>query len=61
MLGYLGLVVLFALLILAMPWWPHSRRWNYWAAGAIGLIILIWLILIWLGWIALVWPWPEAY
>ena len=59
MLGFWILVLLFVLLILAMPWWPYSRRWNYRAAGLVVAAALVWLLLIWLGWIALAWPWPS--
>lgn len=49
MLGWILLIVLFLLLLGAVPVWPYSRRWGYWPSGLIGTVALIVLILIILG------------
>jgi len=48
-LGTILLIVLFLLLIGAIPSWPHSRGWGYAPSGGIGLLILILLILVLMG------------
>ena len=45
-LGFILLIVLFLLLIGALPTWPHSRNWNYYPSGGLGLVLLIVLILV---------------
>jgi hypothetical protein len=41
-------VLLIVLLIGALPNWPHSRDWGYAPGGALGLVLIIFLIL-WLA------------
>ena len=45
--------ILIILLIIALvgvaPGWPHSRGWNYYPAGGIGLVLIVLLILVLLG------------
>jgi hypothetical protein len=48
-LGTILLIVLFLLLIGAIPSWPHSRGWGYAPSGGIGLVLAILLILVLLG------------
>jgi len=49
MLGILLLIVLAALLIGALPRWPHSQTWGYYPSGLLGTIVVIVLILLLLG------------
>jgi hypothetical protein len=49
MLGTILLVVLFLMLLGALPTWPHSKSWGYYPSGGLGLILLILIILLLLG------------
>jgi hypothetical protein len=49
MLGTILIVVLFLMLLGALPTWPHSRQWGYYPSGGLGLILLILIILVVLG------------
>jgi hypothetical protein len=49
MLGLVLIVVLFVVLIGALPAWPHSRSWGYYPTGGIGLILVILVVLLFLG------------
>jgi hypothetical protein len=40
------LIVLFLLLIAAVPAWPYSRDWGYYPSGGLGLLLLVILLLI---------------
>lgn len=46
-LGFIVLVVVFALLIGLLPAWPHNRSWGYYPSGGMGLagLILVGLLL----------------
>jgi hypothetical protein len=46
MLGFILLVVLFLMLLGALPTWPHSRTWGYYPSGGFGLILIVVLILL---------------
>jgi hypothetical protein len=46
MLGVVLLVVLFLLLLGALPTWPHSRNWGYYPSSGFGLVLAIVLILL---------------
>lgn len=48
-LGTVLLVILFLLLIGAIPTWPHSRSWGYGPSGGLGFVVIILVILILLG------------
>jgi len=48
-LGTILIVVVFLLLLGALPTWPHSREWGYYPSGGLGLILLILIILMLLG------------
>jgi len=48
-LGTVLLIVLIALLIGALPTWPHSRSWGYAPTGGLGLIVLVVLVLLLMG------------
>lgn len=49
MLGTIVLVILFLMLLGAIPAWPHSRNWGYAPSGGLGLVAIILLILILTG------------
>jgi hypothetical protein len=49
MLGLILIVVLFLVLLGALPTWPHSRNWGYYPTGGVGLIIVVIVILLLLG------------
>ena len=46
MLGIILLVMLFLLLLGALPTWPHSRSWGYYPSSGLGLIEVIVLIVL---------------
>ena len=39
------LVILFLLLLVALPLWPDRASWGYFPSGGLGLILLIVIIL----------------
>jgi asparagine N-glycosylation enzyme membrane subunit Stt3 len=45
-IGTLLLIVLIALLVGALPSWPHSRSWGYYPSGffTIALIVIVVLL-----------------
>ena len=43
------LILLIVLLFAAVPAWPYSRSWGYYASGGLGLIVLILVILLLMG------------
>ena len=45
-LELLVLIILVALLIGAVPAWPHSRSWGYVPSGGLLLLLLLVLLLI---------------
>ena len=49
MLFNIVLVLLFLMLLGAIPTWPHSRNWGYYPSGGLGLVLLIILLLIFTG------------
>jgi hypothetical protein len=49
MLRTILIVVLILMLVGALPVWPYSGRWGYYASGGVGTVLLILLILILLG------------
>jgi len=44
-LGLILLIVCCALLLGAMPTWPHSRNWGYYPSSGFGLVLLILVVL----------------
>ncbi|MBZ5497852.1 MAG: DUF3309 family protein [Acidobacteriia bacterium] len=46
-LGTLLVVVL--ALVGALPRWSHSREWNYFPTGGVGLVLFIAVILLFVG------------
>jgi hypothetical protein len=49
MLGTILLILVFLMLVGAIPSWPHSRSWGYGPSGGLGLVLIILLILLALG------------
>lgn len=49
MLFKIVLVLLFLMLLGAIPTWPHSRNWGYYPSGGLGLVLLIILLLMFTG------------
>ena len=62
MIGFWTSVILAAILIAALPGWPHARPWGYWSywiAATAATVLVCWLLLIWAGWVLFVWPWEA--
>lgn len=49
MLMNVVLVILFLMLLGAIPTWPHSRNWGYYPSSGLGLVVLVLLFLILTG------------
>ena len=49
MLFNIVLVLLFLMLLGAIPTWPHSRNWGYYPSGGLGLVLLIIVLLMFTG------------
>lgn len=45
MLRLLLIIILFLLLLGALPLWPYSGTWGYYPSGGLGLLVVILLIL----------------
>ena len=45
MLFNVVLVLLFLMLLGAIPTWPHSRNWGYYPSGGFGVVLLIIVLL----------------
>jgi hypothetical protein len=43
------LVLLFVLLLGALPAWPYSANWGYYPSGLLGTVLIVVLILALLG------------
>jgi Protein of unknown function (DUF3309) len=43
------LLLLFILLIGALPTWPYSSGWGYYPSGGLGTVLVIVLVLVLLG------------
>ena len=46
MLRLLLIIVLFLLLLGALPLWPYSGTWGYYPSGGLGLLLIIVLVLL---------------
>jgi hypothetical protein len=46
MLGIILLVMLFLLLLGALPTWPHSRNWGYYPSSGLGLVVVVVLLVL---------------
>lgn len=42
-------VIVFLMLLGALPSWPHSRGWGYAPSGGLGLVLLILVVLMLAG------------
>ena len=49
MLGTVLVVLLFLMLLGALPTWPHSKSWGYYPSGGLGLVLAILIVLLLLG------------
>jgi hypothetical protein len=49
MLFNVVLVLLFLMLLGAIPTWPHSRNWGYYPSGGLGMVLLIIVLLMFTG------------
>jgi len=47
MLVTIALIVLFLLLLAALPVWPYSSGWGYAPGGLLGFLLII-LLILWL-------------
>jgi hypothetical protein len=45
MLRLVLIIILFLLLLGALPTWPYSGAWGYYPSGGLGLLLVIVLIL----------------
>lgn len=43
------LILIFVLLMAAVPAWPYSRGWGYYPSGGLGLVLLILVVLMLAG------------
>jgi len=43
------IIVLFLMLLGALPRWPHSRSWGYAPSGGLGLVVLVLVVLLLTG------------
>ncbi len=46
MLFNIVLVLLFFMMLGAIPTWPHSRNWSYYPSSGLGIVFLLLLFLI---------------
>jgi hypothetical protein len=46
MLRLLLIIILFLLLLGALPTWPYSSGWGYYPSGGLGLLLIIVLIFV---------------
>jgi Protein of unknown function (DUF3309) len=46
MLRLILIIVLFFLLLGALPLWPYSSGWGYYPSGGLGLLVIILLVLL---------------
>ena len=47
--GTILLIVVVLLLAGALPTWPHSSEWGYGPSGALGLVLLVFVVLFLMG------------
>jgi len=47
--GTILLIVVVLLLAGALPTWPHSSGWGYGPSGALGLVLLVFVVLFLMG------------
>jgi hypothetical protein len=44
-MGLILLIIVFMLLLGAVPAWPYSREWGYYPSGGLGLVLVIIVVL----------------
>lgn len=49
MLRIVLIVVLFLLLLGALPAWPYSTDWGYYPSGGLGLLLIIVIVMMLVG------------
>lgn len=49
MLYTILIIVLFLLLLGALPTWPYSSGWGYYPSGGLGLLLIIVVVLLLVG------------
>ena len=49
MLGTILLVLLILMLLGALPYWGHSKRWGYLPSGGLGLALVVVVVLLVMG------------
>ncbi len=47
MIAWFLIALLAALLAGSLPFWPWSRKWGFFGAGGIGMVLLLVLVLLW--------------
>jgi hypothetical protein len=40
------MIILFLLVVGALPTWPYSQNWSYYPSGGLGLVLIILLVLL---------------
>ena len=45
-LGTILIIILFLLLLCAIPAWPYSRGWGYYPSGILGVVLVVIIILV---------------
>jgi hypothetical protein len=48
-LGTILLIIVFLLLVGALPSWPHSANWGYFPSGGLGIVLIVILALFVMG------------
>ena len=43
------LILIFVLLLAAVPAWPYSRGWGYYPSGGLGIVLVILVVLMLAG------------
>jgi hypothetical protein len=49
MLRLVLIIVLFLLLLGALPTWPYSTGWGYYPSGGLGLLLIILVVMLLVG------------
>ena len=49
MLQIVLIIVLFLLLLGALPTWPYSTGWGYYPSGGLGLLLIILVVMLLVG------------
>jgi uncharacterized membrane protein YkgB len=49
MLYNIILILLFLMILGALPTWPHSQNWGYYPSSGLGLVLVVVIVLMLLG------------